>query len=119
MSFRRIKMQDAIRDELSAIISRELGDPRLTFVSVTAVELAQDMAFAKVFISSFKKEPEATDSAVEALESAKGRIRGEVGRRLSMRHAPELSFRPDHSMERAAKVLEILNEIKTGTEEPE
>jgi len=118
MSFRRNRMQDAIRDELSVIISKELGDPRLAFASVTAVELAQDMAFAKVFISSFKKEPDAADAAADALESAKGRIRGEIGRRLMMRHAPELTFRPDHSMEKAAKVLEILNDIKQESEEP-
>ena len=118
MTFRINKMQDAMRDELSLIISRELGDPRLQFATVTAVLLAQDMAFAKVYISSFKKDDSAADAAVEALEAAKGRIRGEVGRRLRMRHAPELSFRPDYSMERAAKVMEILNEIKTEGEGP-
>ncbi|HNV34376.1 MAG TPA: 30S ribosome-binding factor RbfA [Bacillota bacterium] len=117
MSFRRNKVQDAIRDELSAMLTKDLSDPRLEFASVTAVELSSDMSFAKVFISSFRKDPEAAKSAAEALEAAKGRIRGEIGRRLGIRHSPELNFRPDHSMERAAKVLEILNDIKAGTED--
>lgn len=117
MSFRRNKVQDAIRDELSAMMARDLSDPRLQLVSVTAVELSHDMSFAKVFVSSFKKDEAASELAAEALESAKGRIRGEIGRRLAMRHAPELTFRPDHSMERAAKVLEILNDIKSESGE--
>lgn len=113
MSFRKNKVQDAIRDELSAMLTKELGDPRLALASVTAVELSNDMSFAKVFVSSFKKQTEATEEAVAALEAAKGRLRGEIGRRLGIRHSPELTFRPDHSMEKAAKVLEILNEIKS------
>ena len=117
MSFRRNKIQDAMRDELSRMISRELGDPRLQLVSVTAVELSNDMSYARVYVSSFKADAKASDDAVTALDAAKGMLRGEVGRRLMLRHAPDLSFRPDHSMEKAAKVLELLNEIKTDSGE--
>ena len=82
------------------------------FVSVTTVEISKDMRYAKVFISRYGTDEE-KDDTLKALESASGYIRHELGERLKTRRIPELSFRLDNTMEKAAKVLKIINDISS------
>jgi ribosome-binding factor A len=118
MTYRVERLNSFLRQEISDLIQRYVKDPRLgTFVSVTAVEISRDMRYAKVFISRYGSDLEKADT-LKALESASGYIRHELGERMKTRRIPELSFRLDNTMEKAAKVLKIINDI-SSEEKPE
>jgi ribosome-binding factor A len=118
MTYRVERLNSFLRQEISDLIQRYVKDPRLgNFVSVTAVEISRDMRYAKVFISRYGSDLEKADT-LKALESASGYIRHELGERMKTRRIPELSFRLDNTMEKAAKVLKIINDI-SSEEKPE
>ena len=111
MTYRVERLNSFLRQEISDLIQRYVKDPRLgTFVSITAVEITKDMRYAKVFISRYGTDLEKADT-IKALESASGYIRHELGERMKTRRIPELSFRLDNTMEKADKVLRIIDEI--------
>ena len=118
MTYRVERLNSFLRQEISDLIQRYVKDPRLgNFVSVTAVEISRDMRYAKVFNSRYGSDLEKADT-LKALESASGYIRHELGERMKTRRIPELSFRLDNTMEKAAKVLKIINDI-SSEEKPE
>jgi ribosome-binding factor A len=96
--------------EISDVL-RGMKDPRLGFATVTSVEVSGDMRHVKAFVSVFGTEEEKTQT-LQALESAEGYVRTEIGRRISLRHTPEIIFRLDHSMEHGAKINRILKTIE-------
>jgi ribosome-binding factor A len=93
---------------LSEIVSREVKDPRVGSITITEVKIAADMSTARVFFTPFasKHSPE---EVLEGLTRASGFLRGEVGRRLGLRHAPKLEFEFDDSFEKAAKLSELID----------
>ena len=105
--YRRDRVQETMRTELSEIIKRDLKDPRLGFVTITDVELSNDMSHAKVFVSIYGSEEEKRLS-MQALESAKGFIRTNLGQRVRLRIVPELVFKEDNSIERGIRILELI-----------
>lgn len=112
MSYRIERVNSLIRQELSELLRREVKDPRLAgMISITAIETASDLKYAKVFVSSLggvaEKEP-----IINALRHACGFLRSELTKRLDLRTAPELDFRWDESIEQGAHVLELLEKIK-------
>jgi ribosome-binding factor A len=113
MTYRVERLNSFLRQEISDIVQRYVKDPRLgTFVSVTNVEISKDMRYAKVFISRYGTDLEKADT-IKALESASGYIRHELGERMKTRRIPELNFRLDNTMEKAAKVMKIIKDIST------
>ena len=88
---------------LAELISREVRDPRVGMVTLTAVQVAPDLSVARVLFVPFGGRQE-TDEVQEGLARAAGYLRGEVGRRLSLRHAPRLEFVFDESIERADRL---------------
>ncbi|OGX43798.1 MAG: ribosome-binding factor A [Omnitrophica WOR_2 bacterium RIFCSPLOWO2_12_FULL_51_8] len=117
---RHDKVAEAIRKEVSLIIHDELKDPRLGFVTITGVELSQDLRYAKVFYSVLGKE-EDYKKTKSALDSGLGFIRSLIARRIRLRLAPEILFREDRSSEYSVRIQEVLNEIeelKGGLREP-
>ena len=113
MTYRVERLNSFLRQEISDIVQRYVKDPRLgSFVSVTSVEITKDMRYAKIFISRYGTDQEKADT-IKALESASGYIRHELGERMKTRRIPELSFRLDNTMEKAAKVLKIIDDIST------
>ncbi|MCL6450857.1 MAG: 30S ribosome-binding factor RbfA [Acetobacteraceae bacterium] len=110
------RVGEAIKEEVSRILQRELKDPRIGFCSVVDVEVSSDLRHAKVFVSVLGDEA-AKQATLAGLESARGFIRTEIGRRIRLRHTPEVVFRLDSSIERGARVSQLLNEIRReGTE---
>ena len=108
------RVSQSIKRELSEIMRRDLKDNRLEgIVSITDVEVTGDLRHAKVFISVFGDETK-QKGVIDALTEHQGSIRGEIGRRLQLRFAPELSFRLDNSLERGAKVSELIAKISRG-----
>jgi len=100
-----------IQAELSRLLLREVKDPRLHQVTVTAVRVSVDLRHARVFFTS----PGAKDGLTEALQglrSAAGFLRGHLGRALRLRYAPELTFEVDDSVERSLHIAALLKQVK-------
>jgi ribosome-binding factor A len=101
------RVNQLIKEEISTLLHRELKDPRLGFVSVTEVDVTPDLRTAKVYVSVLGSEAQWV-SSLEALASARGFIRNWLRRHLDLRAVPELHFRPDRSMEHAARMQVLL-----------
>lgn len=108
---RKEKVQDAIQREICDIFQNELKDPRIGFVTITRVEMSDDLRYAKVFFSVLGKDEE-KKKTVEALDSAIGFIRTLVAERVQLRFAPELTFKLDESIEYSSHIQKLLDEIK-------
>lgn len=108
---RHDKVEHQLQKEISNIIHDEIKDPRLGFVTVTSVELSQDLRHAKVFFSVLGKEQD-YEKTKEALDSAAGFVRKLIGERIRLMFVPEIFFREDRSSEYSARIQEILEEIK-------
>lgn len=109
---RASRVGEQIKKEVSQIIQSEIKDPRFTgFLSVTDVEVTRDLGFARIYVSIYGSESE-KQLTLKALESALGFIRSEIGKRIRLRHVPEISFHLDQSIEYGAHITEILNDLK-------
>jgi ribosome-binding factor A len=104
------RVGDLLRQEVADIIMRKLKDPRIGFVTVTGVDLSDDLKIAKVYISCLKEEEKTV--TVDILNSAKSFIRAEVGRRIRMKVLPTIEFRFDESLGYGDKIDRLLKEIK-------
>ena len=109
-NYRADRVKAAIRQEVSSILQRDIKDPRLGFATVTDVEVSGDLQHVKVFVSILGDENSRADT-MEALVSATGYIRSEIGRRVPLRLTPEISFEYDESIERA-RILKLIEDVK-------
>lgn len=109
--YRVDRLREQMKAEISDILRREMKDPRLGFVSVTDVEVSQDLRHAKVYISILGDETAKKDT-IDALQGAAGFVRTEMARRIHLRHTPEIIFRLDESIERGARIFELLEQVK-------
>ena len=105
------RLAEVVKEEMGQILQRILKDPRIGFVSVTDVEVSPDLAHIKIYLSPFGDE-EAKRQTMAGLESARGFIRSELGQRLGLRHTPEIELIADDSIERGARIMSLLEEIK-------
>lgn len=105
------KIQEFIQQELSKLILSGLKDPRIGFVTVTAVEVTGDLRTAKVFVSLMGSE-EQKKASWDGLQHSLGFLRTEVGRRLGIRHTPELSLHLDHSLDNSDHINKLLHQIQ-------
>jgi ribosome-binding factor A len=114
------RIDHEIQRVLGTLISQELQDPRLAFVTVTRVEVADDLRRCKVFVSVIGDRHQARQS-LDALKHAAGFLRGEMGRKIDLRYTPELIFVEDRSAERAIALSKTLREAAAPStaEEPE
>ena len=102
-------MQIALAD----LIRREVKDPRVGNVTITAVEVDRDLSTARVFFVPFAGTHDPREVA-EGLARAGGFLRGAVGRRLSLRHAPHLTFVFDDTLDKAAALTGLINRALAG-----
>ena len=103
------RISEQIKEEVSLIISGELSDPKLGFVTVTDAKLSPDLGHARIFVSILGTEEEITQS-LETLNHASGFIRHQLGAALRIRRVPELHFTFDDTVRTAARIEEILIE---------
>jgi len=105
---RQDRVAEAVREEVAAFLSHGLKDPRVTgLLTVTAVEMARDLRHATVFVSILGSE-ESRDATLEALKGVAGHLRSRVGKALRLQFAPEIHFRLDESVARAARIETLL-----------
>lgn len=117
------RVREEIKKEASDIIRNKLKDPRVGFVTVTDVEVSGDLRHVKVFVSVYGDASE-KQKTMEALHRAVGFVRTELGQRIRLRHTPEIQFSFDESIERGARIFELLGEVRAGrsadtTEDPD
>lgn len=105
------RVSDQMKQEIADILMRKIKDPRIGFVTVTDVDVADDLRNAKVFVSVYGSDAE-KESSLKGLGSAAAFIRSEVGKRMRMRYVPELLFRFDSTVERGAHIMELLRQIE-------
>ena len=110
---RNLRIESEIQRVLSALIAREVKDPRVGNVTITGVTMAKDKSAAKIFFTPFASLNPPEQVRV-GLTHAAGYLRGELGRRLGLRHAPRLEFVFDDTVEGAERLTRLINDAVAG-----
>ncbi len=108
-SGRMRRVDEAVREVLSAAITKDLKDPRIGFVTVTAVDTSPDLRHADVWVSVLGDDTQ-RKLTIAGLQSAHGLLQREVARQLRLKHTPQLDFVYDDTAERAARLEQIIRE---------
>lgn len=103
------RVEEQIQRVLSQVIPREIKDPRLGMVTVSAVDVSRKLSIAKVFVTLLGGEGE-IDDRIEILNKTSGFLRSELAKNITMRHVPELRFFYDVSIERGAKLSALIDQ---------
>jgi ribosome-binding factor A len=101
------RVDEAVREVLSDAIAKEVKDPRVGFVTVTAVNTSRDLRHARVYVSVLGSQDERADT-LAGLRSAHGYLQGVIAAELGLKHTPTLVFEYDESVERAARLTELM-----------
>jgi ribosome-binding factor A len=109
MAERMRRVNEAVREVVSARIAEGLRDPRIGFVTVTAVETSPDLRHARVWVSVLGDEHE-REETLAGLESAHGVLQAAVGTELRMKRTPTLEFVFDESVDRGMRITELLED---------
>ena len=113
MTQRTDRIDQLLREEIGAILAKDVQDPRIGFVTVTDVETAPDLSSARVWVSVIGQ-PDERKQTMRALEHAMPFVRRELGGRIRIRRIPELLIRSDDSAQRGTRVLQLLAELEAG-----
>jgi ribosome-binding factor A len=101
-----------MREEIATFLANDVKDPRIMgLVTVTAVEVTRDLRHAKVFVSVLGSESQRA-ATFDGLDGVAAHLRGRVGRALRLRVAPEIEFRNDESVAHAAKIEQLLAQVR-------
>ena len=95
---------------ISEILATEIKDENIKFVTITSCEVTNDLSFAKVYFTVFDMSKKG--ETIKSLEKAKSFIRGEISKRIKIRHTPELRFIFDDSIEYGNKIEKLINNLK-------
>ncbi len=116
--FRIERLGEQIREEISAlIVSRKIKDPRVSsLLSVNRVVVSRDLAYAKVYVSSFLDEHK-TKQGVRGLENASGFIRTSLAKKLHIRHCPQLTFIYDKSIKDGIDMVNKIDSLEISPAE--
>lgn len=112
------KVADLIQKEISGMLVRSIKDPRIGFVTITRVSVSEDCRLAKIYFSVVGTLAEREEST-RGLNSAKGFIRKELGRRMRLRYTPEITFQFDPSIEYGIRLGEIFDHLESEREKEE
>jgi ribosome-binding factor A len=114
MNVRSEQLAARIQQELSDIIRLKVRDPRVGFVTITRVRVSKDLGVAWAHVSALSSTggSDDTDKSLEALKNAVGFLRTELGKRIRMRHVPELRFEEDSSIEQGIEMTRFLDNLE-------
>jgi ribosome-binding factor A len=110
------RVNEAMREVLSSHIAGDLKDPRIGFVTVTAVETSPDLSAARVFVSVLGSDAE-QDDALAGLRSSRGLLQSHVAHELRMKRTPTLTFVHDDTAERGMRIEQILEDVAPQAED--
>lgn len=111
------RVDEAVRAVLSDAITRDLKDPRVGFVTVTAVETSPDLRHARVYVSVLGDATEREES-LAGLRSAHGYLQSRVAGELRLKHTPTLDFSYDDTVDKGMRISELLADEEAGAGEP-
>ncbi|MCK4743352.1 MAG: 30S ribosome-binding factor RbfA [Sulfuriflexus sp.] len=103
------RVADQIQRELARLIQRDMSDPRLELLSVSAVEVTRDLAYATVYVSSLT-EKTSHKEILSVLAKANGFLRRELGKAMRLRIVPELKFKYDESIEKGMSMAKLIDD---------
>ncbi|MGH7671125.1 MAG: 30S ribosome-binding factor RbfA [Gemmatimonadaceae bacterium] len=108
------RVAEAIREVVATFLAEGVKDPRVVgLVTVTGVDVTRDLRHAKVFVSIMGSDAERA-ATIDGLASVAGHLRARVGRELRLRLAPEIAFRVDETIARAARIESLLAQVREG-----
>jgi ribosome-binding factor A len=116
MNRRSERLGEEIRETVAELLAHGLKDPRIGFVTVTRVDLTADLRLARIHVGILGS-PADREKTLAGLDRATGFVRRELGRRIHVRHTPEISFVYDEGLDAAERVAQILGEERKGGEE--
>jgi ribosome-binding factor A len=103
------RVDEAVREVLSDAIAKDVLDPRVGFVTVTAVKTSADLRHARVYVSVLGDDRTRADT-LDGLRSAHGFLQGHVAAQLSLKHTPTLTFEYDESIDRGMRISQLIDE---------
>lgn len=106
------KIAEAVHEFISGLLVKGLKDPRIGFVTITAVEVSDDLRLAKVYFTVIGSDEE-KKAAQEGLNSSRSFLRREMGKQMKMRYVPDIIFRYDTSLEYGNRIDGLLKDIAT------
>ena len=109
MSVKIERLNDQFQKEISIILQTEIKDQDISFVTITGCEITNDLSFCKVYFTVLDESKK--ESTLKALKGAASFIRGELSKRVQVRHTPELRFFYDNSIEYGNKIERIIEKI--------
>lgn len=105
------RVADQLQKELAVLIQREIKDPRLGMVTVSGVEVSRDLGYADIHVTLLGEQtPERIKENLQVLRRAAGFLRTQIGRRIKLRHVPELRFHYDESVVRGQHLSALIDE---------
>lgn len=104
------KVNESVREAIACILVDEISDPRLAFVTVTGAQVSPDFSVATIYVTAHGDESRYAE-VLAGLESARGRIRSLLGRRVKTRLTPELRFVIDTSVDEGMRITEALKDV--------
>ena len=116
MSERTARLDELLREEISSVITREVDDPRIGFLTITDVEVSPDLAHANVWVSVIGSTEEKKQT-LRALAHAMPFVRQRLGK-LRLKRIPNLHVREDETAARGTRILHILDELGQGNDGP-
>ncbi len=116
-SSRAARVADQIQRDLAVLLQREMKDPRLGIVTVSAVEVSSDLQNAKVFVTFLgKEEPQEIEDGIEVLSHAAGFLRSQLAKSIRMRSVPALRFFYDKSISEGQKMSSLIEQAISSDE---
>jgi ribosome-binding factor A len=103
------RINEALREEISLLVRDEVRDPRVSLVTITAVQCSPELDHAKIYFTALGDEAE-REEILTGLNSAAAFLRRELGKRMRMRRIPELHFQIDRVLEEASRIERLLRE---------
>ncbi len=112
------RVAEQIQREIAVLMQRDLRDPRVGMVTVSGVEVSRDLAYATIYVTFLGKDtPEEIKAALDALQHASGFLRSQLGKIISMRLTPHLSFKYDPSLMRGRQLSSLIDEASARDNE--
>jgi ribosome-binding factor A len=108
---RQRQVAELLREDISRILREKIRDPRVGFVTITDIEITADLRHARIYVSVLGSHEEQS-ATLEALEGAAHFVRTQLAHGWTLRHLPEIEFHWDPSIERGARVIELLDQVR-------
>jgi ribosome-binding factor A len=109
---RSVRVGGLIKEEMAALLRKEINDPGLVHVTITAVKVSSDLRNAKIYFATPAGEEGLAQTALEGFERARGFVKRELAQRLGLRYMPDLQFYYDDTIDRGARIEELIRMVK-------